>query len=262
MAALIPESFNNGGSEVMRVTRLLVMLALTLTFGCKKENTEAKPDHTANGHGLHEGHRKRIDPGPRLLSAAERIAESTRLAAQLGPEPDYGEERPGEHDTFVVEYRGGKYFSTVSGFSKRPRHDVISNMELELTRPDIVAKLSESMDHDEHGHCAQALVERDPTANVRRVSWSLGLHVTAANGTLTIDDVEALGSGWPAQVDQEARDCYVSMFRGHTIGWDKEENFWFQFPLCIQPTMSVEQAMANRESAARRRAAQEAEVMQ
>lgn len=221
------------------------LLLSMLSIACKKE--AAKP---ATDKHDHAAHMKRRDPGPRRMTAKDRDAERLAAAERLGPDPQIGKAGIDEEGHHVIELPDGQiYMATSAGHNIRKRPDVMSPVEFTLKRPDLYKAIGDSMDHQEHSHCADALVERDNFAVMEDLHWSLALHVTARDGTLTIDDAETLGDGWPSTVDQEARDCYVSMFRGHQIPWDKEESFTFEFPVCIRvhPAMREYHAAKARE---------------
>jgi hypothetical protein len=212
----------------MRIASLILLSLLA----CKKEETKPATSHDHDHAKV--AHAKRRDPGPRRMTAVERDAERRAAAERLGPDPQIGTARVDEEGHNVVDLPDGTtYMASSPGHNVRKRPDVMSPVEFTLKRPDLYKAIGDSMDHAEHSHCAQALVERNNFAVVEDLHWSLALHVTAKDGTLTIDDVETL-SDWPETVDQEARDCYVSMFRGHQIPWDKDESFTFEFPTCLR----------------------------
>lgn len=181
------------------------------------------------GHGAHKA-KARIDPGPRRLSSVELDGDKAAAARALGPEQNMGEEILDPNGNKVFKMHDGRIFQGDLIVMRRPRVYAHSPMEAHEKKRDILKLLHSEMDHSEHRHCAQALYERSPPTE--RLSWAMVLHVTAKDGRVIIDDVEHVDA--PSQVDQEARDCYVSAFRGIEHEWKgPDESSYLGWSVCI-----------------------------
>lgn len=244
---------------MIKIALAAAVLALT---ACKRTQPPPPPAEQAQatdphaGHDMHGGHGgpkvKRIDPGPRIIALAERLAEEAAAAREIGPvKPDgyWGAIVPNPDDpdadaiilsdapSIPEEMRGkslglcGKADVMIS----RARPHALSALEVNIERQADATAMHAQMDHNEHQHCMQQVVndlysQKGITLD-HDLAFQMVLHATVRDGKAIIDDVEA---DWPEEVVADAQSCFVSAFRGVEYPTTASKSYSFTFPVCMQ----------------------------
>lgn len=215
--------------------------------GLRLDAHEESGDHAAM-HGHHATGRGHVDPGPRFLAAAVAVQERVDAEKVIGPERElssYGDliktPEGGEALRLLEKWGGGTYYGNMEGHRRSVPYSIAA-MEATFEHREEVQGMHAAMDHAEHQHCAQMVVndrwERGEPDLTETLLWTLVLHVSydPGKGEQRVDDVLA-PSGWPAEVDQAAQQCYTSAFRG--VAWAAKEqhppSLYFDWPICINP---------------------------
>lgn len=239
---------------------ILIAVVLTAAVGCKKEEETKKEtateqaahdghDHAAHGHGAPR--KKRIDPGPRLIALADRLAEESAAAREIGPDKPDGywgqvvdnEQKPGtqsivlSHAAEVPEELRGATMplcGQADVMVTRSRPHALSALEMNFRNQVDTEAMHAQMDHAIHQHCMQQvaddLYEQKGIVLDKDLAFQMVLHATVKNGKAVIDDVEA---DWPEEVVSDAQSCFVSAFRGVEYETKADKSYSFTWPVCI-----------------------------
>lgn len=114
---------------------------------------------------------------------------------------------------------------------ERTRPDVMSTFELMMNRRDLAERIQNSLDQDEHSECAVAANQRHPIKT--DTEWVIVLHLRGDGKKMTIDHTEVDSRAWPPDFDEEAKDCYLSSFKGVSWPWTTAEALAIEYPISV-----------------------------
>ena len=229
---------------------LWTAVALDSNQDIKKEASSLKTapaeDHSAHHAGHHSTGKGHKDPGPRLIAAADALRERVEAEKIIGPEPTlatFGEiiQTPDGIEALKLldKWGGGVYYGNMEGYKRSVPYS-ISAMEATFEYKDEIIGMHSAMDHAEHHHCAQMLVndryERKEPPITETLKWVLVLDVKydATTGMQKVVDVLA-PNGWPTEVTSTVQSCYTGAFRGVEWKATQQRSRFFDWPICINP---------------------------